>query len=783
MNPIRPLIKRQVRQHRALMITVLLLAILAGGLGNLGIIFAYDYPRDFQTKLDELGTEHLQVGAFNLLTPDIAVDFLDNDSRVNTVTTQEIFGNITNFTYNGEDNAASAIFVDIGEETSLGQPRIVSELASPAENPIYVPLMLHSGGGYELGDTFVLYVGEKPFSFHIQGFTENVFNGSLAMGTFIYGLPSEDYAALRDNPTFEHGWLIRAQLTDVANAADILADVSSHLEESAYEHGVHLGNGWIMDLGIVLRALTIGSSVYSAILVALSILLIAVTALISVVTIRNAIRDDITAIGMQRALGYTTPQIGTAIVLPLAGFGLFGAGLGVALSYLLLGSLAQSMTAQTGIEWLPGFSLAGLTVLPVIGLLYALAGFAGTWAIRRISAVTALRGGITSHTFRRNRLPLATTRGSLTTTLGIKSALKNVGQGLSMTIIIATSAFAILFGIAAYWGFFADEDTFAETMMPGRVSDIKVQLDIGADSADIREQLASVNGVDLVLPLEIVDGTVNGVRVRLNITDDFADLPTENSIIYEGREPFHDNEIALGGVVAERLGVDIGDTVTFKFRGVSTDLLVTGLLQTVQFVGMSADITFDALFELRPDFDIINFSVWIAPDAHLDDILATYRGIPGVYLAEDMRTAVHSQADVYRVMIQTLLIAILTLTAVTITLITAMSATTVVSRSRHSMGISKALGFTSNQLIAQLALSYLPSVILGAGVGLIISAVGVNTMLSAILRNVGMLKLNIAVPWSLYAAVGIGMVVLAVTMIFLSGLRIRKISPYQLLAV
>ena len=66
---------------------------------------------------------------------------------------------------------------------------------------------------------------------------------------------------------------------------------------------------------------------------------------------------------------------------------------------------------------------------------------------------------------------------------------------------------------------------------------------------------------------------------QLRTLQDFDVLSTS---AYEGREPRHDNEIAIGPRVADLTGAGIGDTIAVDFQGQSQDFLVVGLLQGSQ---------------------------------------------------------------------------------------------------------------------------------------------------------------------------------------------------------
>lgn len=779
-DAIAPLVKRQFREHRGLMVTVLLLAVLAGALGNLGVVFAHDYPRDFRSRVDELGSEHVQVAVPDAEARDAAVEELEADLRVTRVATQEARLGWSNIEYNGENATVGAAFVDLNEETPLGQSHVVFELKRPLENPIYVPLMLSTGGNYQLGDPFEVEFGNESLHFRIQGFTENVFGGALSMSTLIYGLPAEGFEALaNENPVIPQAWLVRAQVADTADASDVLVSATNRLDALASSRGGPTTVGWALEWGLVVNGLSVGGSVYAAILVGLAALLTGIAALVAVVTIRNAIRDDITAFGVQRSLGYTTSQIGAAVVIPVTVAGLIGAGVGVALSYLPLGPLAGGMSAQTGVQWQPSFSGMGLVVVPALGVFCALAAFGGTWSIRRVSAVTALRGGTASHTFRCNVLPLGKTRGPLTLLLGVKGTVNNLGQSLTIGVVIAATTFAAIFAVTVHFGLFADKDTFTNVMV-GRIADVSVAVNPGTDSPELRSELESVDGVDQLHLLEFIDGAVDDHRVALTVAEDYAALPGEKTI-YEGREPLHDNEIAIGGKVAEAAGVGIGDSVELGIGDASKDMLVTGLIQSTRRLGMSADITLDAMRALTPSYDTTMFSVWLKPGADSGDVVSAFLDMKEVDLSEDQLNSVNSQIEVYRVMVRGLVLGILTLTTTVVVLVTAMSALTIVSKNRHTLGISKALGFSSGQLIGQTIISYLPATLLGVLVGVIAGALGAGPALTVMLRNAGIMRLDFLLPWTQFVAVGVAIAALTLLMTYLAALRVRRISAYRLL--
>ena len=65
--------------------------------------------------------------------------------------------------------------------------------------------------------------------------------------------------------------------------------------------------------------------------------------------------------------------------------------------------------------------------------------------VRKILPVAALRGGIQTHSFRKNHFPLEKAKGGLHFLLAIKSMLANAKQNIMILLIIIALTFAISF--------------------------------------------------------------------------------------------------------------------------------------------------------------------------------------------------------------------------------------------------------------------------------------------------------------------------------------------------
>ncbi|PKM71046.1 MAG: hypothetical protein CVU92_10475, partial [Firmicutes bacterium HGW-Firmicutes-17] len=101
-------------------------------------------------------------------------------------------------------------------------------------------------------------------------------------------------------------------------------------------------------------------------------------------------------------------------------------------------------------------------------------------------------------------------------------------------------------------------------------------------------------------------------------------------------------------------------------------------------------------------------------------------------------------------------------------------------RERTRLGVSKALGFTANQLIGQILISEMPVIIGAAVVGAIAGYFATNPMLALMLAANGILNCDFYVAPSLVVFTAIGISLLGLVTVLIVAGKIRKISPCQM---
>jgi putative ABC transport system permease protein len=142
---------------------------------------------------------------------------------------------------------------------------------------------------------------------------------------------------------------------------------------------------------------------------------------------------------------------------------------------------------------------------------------------------------------------------------------------------------------------------------------------------------------------------------------------------------------------------------------------------------------------------------------------------------------VEGQARSYVALVAALAVIVLGITAVIVTLILYFVIKTLVVRRRRDFGVMRALGFTTFQLVQQVAMSFLPVVAAGSIIGVILGSFGINPMITALFKNIGIMRFDMVISLTWMALLCVGMVMLSYTVAILISYRIRKISAYILI--
>jgi putative ABC transport system permease protein len=138
------------------------------------------------------------------------------------------------------------------------------------------------------------------------------------------------------------------------------------------------------------------------------------------------------------------------------------------------------------------------------------------------------------------------------------------------------------------------------------------------------------------------------------------------------------------------------------------------------------------------------------------------------------------QMATMRGMFELLALVILVAVACIITLVLFLVIKTAILRRRKELGIQKALGFTTFQLMNQMAMNLTLPIVFGVIAGTIAGVFGFNPLMSISMRGAGIVNMNLPIPMDWVIVLSVGLILFAYLISMLVSYRIRKISAYRL---
>jgi putative ABC transport system permease protein len=300
-------------------------------------------------------------------------------------------------------------------------------------------------------------------------------------------------------------------------------------------------------------------------------------------------------------------------------------------------------------------------------------------------------------------------------------------------------------------------------------------------SADkLREEIENMEGVKKAIFFDSYTALIEGEEFAADITRDFAEL--EGQMLYEGNYPKTPAEAAIGGAGAAALGISIGDTITIARGDKEAAYEISGFIHSGNYVGKQLSLTEEGASRLKPDFTPSTMYVYLEEGQAADVFIEALKSRYGSAITEpiNMDELIEGQTSTYVAMTALLAVFVLLITGVIVFLILYFVIKTMISRRRRRFGVQKALGYTTYQIMQQIALSFLPVAFFGALIGVICGSFGVNPLISALFRSFGIMRFDMVISYSWLAALCMGMVLLSYAIAMAISYRIRAISAYIL---
>lgn len=769
--------RSNMRKAKGQTVAIVVLILLAAMLLNLWLMLSMDYKANFDRYHDKLNAEHVTLAVDGTdEVRDFLSQTLDGDAKVKEYCLVTGMHMVGTFPYN--DGMMNGEFIFLDKQTAItrtiGKAEIVEE--GDLSSGVYLP-MLYKTGDYIVGKTIEISVGSHPVTYTICGFFNSVMMGSHNCTLTQIILTADKYAELEELNYAPLVTLCSVRLSDKSINLNYEATLRSLVSERFPDTRMISNN-----YDTVVQARYISQGICAVIMSAMAFLVLLIAVVVIVSNIINYIQVSIKNLGALKAVGYTSGQLVLSLLLQFSGLTVLAAIVGTALSYAVFPAINTMMIAQTGIPYAIRFlPLPVIISLAILGGVVALFVWLAARRIKRIEPIVALRSGISTHNFRKNRVPLEKTKAPINFALALKTTFSNVKHNVTVCITMIVLSLVVVFSGLMVENMIVDMTPFINLIV-GETADgaINVQSEAEADFLDTVNADSRVEKAYLYNSLNI--SHVGGIELLATLCDDFSRV-NNKSVIYKGRFPRYDNEIAIGAKYAKDNGFDVGNEIEIKVNGKTQKYLISGLTQITNNLGRDCLMTrqgYERLGTLQNVTYYLNLAEGTDIDEFNDDIRSKFSdNVNGLI---NVKATLDSMATVYVSLMTIIVIAILVLSAIIIAFVLYLLVRTMLNNKKRDYGILKSLGFTTRQLVLQTALSFMPAIILSTVVGIIVSCLTINPIMSLFFSSMGIMKCTFNIPVVFSVIAGIGLILLSFGIACLLSLRIKKIAPRELLA-
>ena len=769
--------RSNIRKAKGQSAAIIILTLIAALMLNLWLMLALDYKANFNRYHDKLNAEHVTLAVDG--NTDEFQEFLSETIESESHTTEYRLDNCMHMTgtfpYNGGEMNCWFVFLEkkAALARSIGRIEIVEE--STFTSGVYLP-MLYKTDDIAIGKPIELSIGSHKKTYTVCGFFNSMMLGSHNCGLTGIVLTEDLYTELENSGYAPQATLCSIRLTDRAKSVNYEASLKSAVSEH-YPNIIMLSNNY----NLVSQSRYISQMICSGVVSAMAFFVLLIVLVVIVSNIINYIQVNMKNLGALKAQGYTSQQLICSLLLQFLGVASVAAVTGIGLSYLLFPAVNAMMITQTGIPYNMRFLPLPLIISLIILIgAVSLAVWGASNRIKRIEPIVALRSGIQTHNFRSNHVPLEKTNTPLNLALALKNTLSGLKHNITIGVTMLVLSLIVVFSGLMFKNMIVDITPFLNLIV-GETADSCINVQSEAEDDFLHEAGVDNRVEKLYLYTSLNVSHVGGAELLATLCDDFSKVNNQ-STVFEGRFPKYDNEIAIAAKYAKENGFKIGDEIEIIANGKQEMYLICGFTQISNNLGRDCLLTragYERLGTLTNTSYYINLTNETDIDAFNLEMKEKFE--KDVNTTINIRTTIEGAAGVYVSLMTMIVIAILVLSAVIITFVLYLLVRIMLNNKKLDYGILKALGFTTGQLILQTALSFMPTIILSSVVGLILSSLIINPLMSLFLSSIGVVKCTFAVPVGFIMISGIGLILFAFMMAYLLSIRIKKIAPRELL--
>lgn len=670
--------------------------------------------------------------------------------------------------FRGTDFAIRTMITDADAPRTLNQTRVLATAAGSGD--LTIAQYTAQFGQFAPGERIELRIGGHDESFRIAGVVEEMEFGNAGSQILAFSAPAARFARLeRAYP--------QARMTEYAVSVSAGADpraVRSRLERALAQAGTPVA----IDASSVRATRMMVSRLIILILVVFAVLVTVVSLALCTFHIRNIVETDRTDMGVLKALGYTGQMISHAMMAPYLLVCVGATVIGLALSTLATPAIGSLIALQAGFTFhAQADARAWLITIAALAGVTLLFAWIGVRSLRALQPIEAIRG-ISARSQRHTVRPLNRMPGNVRTAISLQQAAASPSRNLLVGCMAFLMTLIVSFAAVLTYNATVTPDNLYNTLSTETPQVVATPSQ--RETTEAMQRIRAIPGVQNVIAYTTARVGIDGTQMPAFVSDDFD--ATRNDIRYEGNHPATAHEIAMGSALAD--AHPIGSKVTVSHGGTALSYTVVGYIQSVNDGGTVCELTNAGYTRLDPDFAHSPHTLYVYCDGA--DTARVIRAIEStcadlVTHTTDMERMRETSQQMYGSIMSAVSLAMLILAIGLTGLVLMMVVRSTIVRERRRFGILKALGYTSGQLMRQIAAALMPATAAGAVLGALVAGMAARPVTDALFATVGVMRSQFDHPALLPIAAALALTAVQGALALGFTTPIRTISPYQLI--
>ena len=228
-------------------------------------------------------------------------------------------------------------------------------------------------------------------------------------------------------------------------------------------------------------------------------------------------------------------------------------------------------------------------------------------------------------------------------------------------------------------------------------------------------------------------------------------------------------------------GIKVGDTVIVKNGESEASYLVTGLLQTFNNMGLMGYISKEGYERIGTMPSTVSYALNLKKGYTFEDLEKEFKDVyPDTELTDELAST-GNLFPMLKASMGLTAVLVMLVTAFIVGLAEALLIRTRITKEWRNLGVNKALGFSSNQLISQVMLSNIPAIIIGIGLGLLAATFFGDKIVIAMFSIFGFRKVSFVISPLNYILVIVMIICVALLVSWFNGKRIKKLEPVKMI--